>query len=168
MKLSMSKKSREPAKVPLPTPAPEEEVDLSGDGLFWNQVQVNPDAEEVDLYPLVPPAPTSSEILMTASAAMQIQKIIESENSSANGIRAGVQGGGCSGLTYKIDLENESQEGDRVFDGPIGMKLYVDKKSFLFLVGTVLDWSGGLNGKGFQFANPNATATCGCGESFAV
>ena len=73
-----------------------------------------------------------------------------------------------SGLTYKIDLENEPQEGDRVFDGPVGMKLYVDKKSFLFLVGTVLDWSGGLNGKGFQFANPNAVSTCGCGESFGV
>ena len=167
MKLNMMKKSREPVKAPLPTPSAEAGADLSGDGSFWNQA-VNPDAEEVDLYPLVPPAPASSEILMTESAAMQIQKIIESENSSANGIRAGVQGGGCSGLTYKIDLENEPQEGDRVFDGPIGMKLYVDKKSFLFLVGTVLDWSGGLNGKGFQFANPNATATCGCGESFAV
>ena len=167
MKLNMAKKSREPVNATLPTPVPEEEVDLSGDGSFWNQT-VNPDAEEIDLYPPVPSTPTSGEISMTASAVMQIQKIIESENSSANGIRAGVQGGGCSGLTYKIDLENEPQEGDRVFDGPMGMKLYVDKKSFLFLVGTVLDWSGGLNGKGFQFANPNATATCGCGESFAV
>lgn len=107
-------------------------------------------------------------ISMTESAAAQIEEIINREQSAANGIRVGVRGGGCSGLTYNLDLEKEEQEGDRVFNGPFDIKLYVDKKSYLFLVGTVLNWSGGLNGKGFEFSNPNATATCGCGESFAA
>ena len=107
-------------------------------------------------------------IQITKEAAHQINDIIATEGVEANGIRVSVQGGGCSGLTYGLDLEKESREGDRIFDGPLDMKLYVDKKSYLFLVGTVLDWSGGLNGKGFEFSNPNATATCGCGESFAV
>ena len=110
----------------------------------------------------------SAKIKITKSAATQIEEIISEDQSAANGIRVGVQGGGCSGLTYKIDLEGEEQDGDRVFDGPLGIKLYVDKKSYLFLAGTVLDWSGGLNGKGFAFNNPNASATCGCGESFAT
>jgi len=107
-------------------------------------------------------------ISMTESAAIQIRKIINKEQSVANGIRVSVRGGGCSGLTYNLDLENEKKEGDRIFDGPSNIKLYVDKKSYLFLIGTILDWSDGLNGKGFEFSNPNATGTCGCGESFAV
>ena len=107
-------------------------------------------------------------IMITKGAATQIGEIINRECSNANGIRVSVRGGGCSGLTYNLDLEKEKQEGDRIFDGPSDIKLYVDKKSYLFLVGTVLDWSGGLNGKGFEFSNPNATATCGCGESFAM
>jgi iron-sulfur cluster assembly protein len=110
----------------------------------------------------------NATINITKSAATQIEEIINREHSAANGIRVGVRGGGCSGLTYNLDLEKEKQEGDRVFDGPLGIKLYVDKKSYLFLIGTTLDWSSGLNGKGFEFSNPNATATCGCGESFAV
>jgi iron-sulfur cluster assembly protein len=110
----------------------------------------------------------NTTIDITENAATQIEEIINRERSAANGIRVGVRGGGCSGLTYDIDLEKEEQEGDRIFDGPRGIKLYINKKSYLFLVGTVLDWSGGLNGKGFEFSNPNATATCGCGESFAA
>ena len=107
-------------------------------------------------------------IQITEKAAQQINKIIEDENSDVNGIRVSVAGGGCSGLSYKLDLEKEKQEGDRVFDAPFDVKLYVCKKSYLFLVGTILDWSDGLNGKGFEFNNPNAISTCGCGESFAV
>jgi len=110
----------------------------------------------------------NSTIKMTENAEMRIKEIISKEDSDANGIRVSVRGGGCSGLTYSLDLEAEKQEGDRIFNGISDIKLYVDKKSYLFLVGTILDWTGGLNGKGFQFANPNATATCGCGESFAV
>ena len=82
-------------------------------------------------------------------------------------IRVGVEGGGCSGLSYKLEFDNLMKEGDQVFEDK-GIKIVVDKKSFLYLVGTELDYSGGLNGKGFVFFNPNASRTCGCGESFAV
>jgi iron-sulfur cluster assembly protein len=82
-------------------------------------------------------------------------------------IRVGVEGGGCSGLSYKLEFDNTIKEGDQVFEDK-GIKIVVDKKSFLYLVGTELDYSGGLNGKGFVFNNPNASRTCGCGESFAV
>ncbi len=82
-------------------------------------------------------------------------------------IRVSVVGGGCSGLSYKLDFDNESQEGDQVFEDK-GQKIVCDMKSFLYLCGTKLDFSDGLNGRGFNFINPNATRTCGCGESFAV
>jgi iron-sulfur cluster assembly protein len=82
-------------------------------------------------------------------------------------IRVGVEGGGCSGLSYKLEFDNQIREGDKVFEDK-GIKIVCDKKSFLYLVGTNLDFSDGLNGKGFQFQNPNANRTCGCGESFAV
>src|SRR5574337_747118 len=78
-------------------------------------------------------------------------------------IRVGVEGGGCSGLSYKLEFDNVLKEGDQVFENK-GIKVVTDKKSFLYLVGTELDYSGGLNGKGFIFKNPNATRSCGCGE----
>ena len=82
-------------------------------------------------------------------------------------IRVGVKGGGCSGLSYQLDFDSQSKEDDKVFEDN-GVTIVVDKKSFLYLVGTTLDFSGGLNGKGFSFVNPNASRTCGCGESFAI
>jgi iron-sulfur cluster assembly protein len=82
-------------------------------------------------------------------------------------IRVGVEGGGCSGLSYKLEFDHQLKEGDQQFEDK-GIKIVVDKKSFLYLIGTELDYSGGLNGKGFVFVNPNASRTCGCGESFAV
>ena len=82
-------------------------------------------------------------------------------------LRVGVVGGGCSGLSYKLDLDNEQKPMDQVFEDN-GLKVVTDLKSFLYLVNTVLDFSDGLNGKGFQFINPNASRTCGCGESFTV
>ncbi len=82
-------------------------------------------------------------------------------------IRVSVKGGGCSGLMYDLDFDNQIRKEDQVFEDR-GIKLLVDKKSLLYLLGTTLDFSSGLNGKGFQFINPNATRTCGCGESFAV
>ncbi|MEI7586979.1 iron-sulfur cluster assembly accessory protein [Runella sp.] len=82
-------------------------------------------------------------------------------------IRVGVQGGGCSGLMYNLEFDSEKQATDMEFVDK-GIKIVVDKKSILYLAGTVLDFSDGLNGKGFQFVNPNASRTCGCGESFAV
>lgn len=82
-------------------------------------------------------------------------------------IRISVVGGGCSGLSYKMDFDNEEKPGDQVFEDR-GEKLVTDLKSFLYLCDTTLDYSDGLNGKGFQFVNPNASRTCGCGESFSV
>ena len=82
-------------------------------------------------------------------------------------LRVGVEGGGCSGLSYKLDFDNEQKPMDQAFEDN-GVKVVTDLKSFLYLVNTTLDFSDGLNGKGFYFSNPNASRTCGCGESFAV
>ena len=82
-------------------------------------------------------------------------------------LRVSVKGGGCSGLSYDLDFDNELKEGDTESEDQ-GIKLVIDKKSLLYLLGTHLDFSDGLNGKGFQFINPNASRTCGCGESFAI
>jgi iron-sulfur cluster assembly protein len=82
-------------------------------------------------------------------------------------LRVGVVGGGCSGLSYKMDFDNEQKPTDQVFEHD-GIKMVTDLKSLLYLVNTTLDFSDGLNGRGFQFVNPNASRTCGCGESFAV
>jgi len=83
-------------------------------------------------------------------------------------LRVGVVGGGCSGLSYKLDFDNESQPADQVFEQGDGIKIVTDIKSFLYLCNTILDYTEGLNGKGFHFINPNASRTCGCGESFSV
>jgi iron-sulfur cluster assembly protein len=82
-------------------------------------------------------------------------------------VRVGVVGGGCSGLSYKLDFDDEIKPMDQVFEDN-SVKVVTDLKSFLYLVNTMLDFSDGLNGKGFFFNNPNASRTCGCGESFAV
>ncbi len=82
-------------------------------------------------------------------------------------VRVGVRSGGCSGLSYELDFDKEKKENDKLFED-LPVKIVVDKKSFLYLVGTTLDYSGGLNGKGFVFNNPNANRTCGCGESFSL
>jgi iron-sulfur cluster assembly protein len=82
-------------------------------------------------------------------------------------VRVGVKSGGCSGLSYDLKFDKENQDGDKVFvDNDV--KIIVDKKSFLYLIGTTLEYSGGLNGTGFVFNNPNANRTCGCGESFSL
>ncbi len=82
-------------------------------------------------------------------------------------VRVGVKSGGCSGLSYELNFDKTKTEADKVFEDN-SIKIIVDKKSFLYLVGTTLEYSGGLNGKGFVFNNPNANRTCGCGESFAL
>jgi iron-sulfur cluster assembly protein len=98
-------------------------------------------------------------------------KVAELKKEAAIGddyfIRVSVVGGGCSGLSYKMDFDNEPRPEDQEFEDK-GVKLVTDLKSFLYLCDTTLDFSDGLNGKGFHFVNPNATRTCGCGESFAV
>ncbi len=82
-------------------------------------------------------------------------------------VRVGVKSGGCSGLSYELEFDSNQLNEDRLFEDN-GVKILVDKKSLLYLVGTTLDYSGGLNGKGFVFNNPNANRTCGCGESFSL
>ena len=82
-------------------------------------------------------------------------------------VRVGVKSGGCSGLSYDLNFDKEQQDGDKMFEDN-GVKIIVDKKSFLYLIGTTLEYSGGLNGTGFVFNNPNANRTCGCGESFSL
>jgi len=107
-------------------------------------------------------------ITVTERAKTQLIKLREQESAAENSfVRVGVASGGCSGLSYELDFDTEMKEDDQAFEDK-GVKIVVDKKSFLYLVGTELDYSGGLNGKGFQFINPNANRTCGCGESFAI
>ncbi len=86
---------------------------------------------------------------------------------STHFVRVSVTSGGCSGLTYNMDFDDTSQPNDQVFEDK-GIKVVTDLKSFLYLFNTTLDFSGGLDGKGFHFINPNASRTCGCGESFSV
>ncbi|MEO9893645.1 iron-sulfur cluster assembly accessory protein [Aurantibacter sp.] len=88
-------------------------------------------------------------------------------DASKDYVRVGVKSGGCSGLSYELDFDREMSETDKVFEDN-DVRIVVDKKSFLYLVGTTLEYSGGLNGKGFVFNNPNAQRTCGCGESFSL
>lgn len=107
-------------------------------------------------------------IEVTDAARKEASRLLAQSDLGENAfIRVGVEGGGCSGLKYNLDFDNKLSEEDKKFEDN-GVTVVVDKKSFLYLIGTKLDFSGGLNGKGFQFINPNASRTCGCGESFAV
>ena len=107
-------------------------------------------------------------ISVTPKAAIKIASLRQEANlTNEHFIRVSVKGGGCSGLSYNLDFDDELKPGDQEFDND-GIKVICDLKSFLYLAGTVLDFSDGLNGKGFNFINPNASRTCGCGESFSV
>jgi iron-sulfur cluster assembly protein len=107
-------------------------------------------------------------ITVTERAKSKAVELMAAENKPKEAfIRVGVEGGGCSGLTYKLDFDTEMKADDKVFEDK-GVKIVCDRKSFLYLIGTELDFTDGLNGKGFQFNNPNASRTCGCGESFSV
>ena len=107
-------------------------------------------------------------ITLTHRAKSKAVELMAQENHPSDSfIRVGVEGGGCSGLTYKLVFDNQLLSDDKVFEDK-GIKIVCDKKSFLYLVGTELDFTDGLNGKGFSFNNPNASRTCGCGESFSV
>ena len=107
-------------------------------------------------------------IAVTEKAKDRIAELrTEEGHSNDHNIRVAVKGGGCSGLMYDLEFDNQVSDADDVFEDR-GVKIIVDKKSLLYLLGTTLDFTDGLNGKGFQFINPNASRTCGCGESFAV
>ncbi len=106
-------------------------------------------------------------IKVTDTAKETAIRMMAEEGKNNQFIRVGVEGGGCSGLMYQLKFDDTIGEGDKEFEDN-GIKVVVDKKSVLYLVGTILDYSGGLNGKGFVFTNPNASRTCGCGESFSL
>ena len=107
-------------------------------------------------------------IQITDAAKSKLKELrIEEGHSDEYNVRVAVKGGGCSGLMYDLVFDDKIDESDDVFEDK-GIKVIIDKKSLLYLLGTTLDFSDGLNGKGFQFVNPNASRTCGCGESFAV
>lgn len=107
-------------------------------------------------------------IKVSENAKKQVEKLLSEGAHPVDAfVRVGVKGGGCSGLMYELEFDQEFKEGDQVFEDN-GVKVVVDKKSFLYLIGTELEYSGGLNGKGFEFRNPNANRTCGCGESFSI
>ncbi|HEY8388807.1 MAG TPA: iron-sulfur cluster assembly accessory protein [Parasegetibacter sp.] len=111
-------------------------------------------------------------IFVSDKAKERVLKLLEETRAEKGGegeyfLRVSVVGGGCSGLSYKLDFDNEQKPMDQVFEDN-GIKVVTDLKSFLYLVNTTLDFSDGLNGKGFFFNNPNASRSCACGESFAV
>lgn len=107
-------------------------------------------------------------ITVTEKAKEKLSTLrLDGNHSDSAFVRVGVAGGGCSGLTYVLDFDNDLKPDDKIFEDK-GVKLVCDKKSFLYLIGTQLEFTDGLNGKGFVFNNPNASRTCGCGESFAV
>lgn len=109
-------------------------------------------------------------IYVSDKAKEKLQELMQESNKPVEEgyfLRVSVVGGGCSGLSYKMDFDNKSMPADQVFEDN-GVKVVTDLKSFLYLVNTTLEFSDGLNGKGFFFNNPNASRTCACGESFAV
>lgn len=110
----------------------------------------------------------NEEIALSEKAAQQVRKL-KAENNipEHHGLRLGVKGGGCSGMTYVLAFDEKARENDKIMELS-GVTVFIDPKSLFFLSGTVLDYSDGLNGKGFVFNNPQATKTCGCGNSFGV
>lgn len=108
-------------------------------------------------------------IKVSDSAKERVIQLMQQDgfNATIDFVRVGVKSGGCSGLSYELSFDRTTQEDDKIFEDN-AVKIAVNKKSFLYLVGTTLEYSGGLNGKGFVFNNPNANRTCGCGESFSL
>ena len=110
----------------------------------------------------------NNDIGLTAKAAAQVRKLMsENKVPEGHGLRIGVKGGGCSGLSYVLGFDEKASENDQVINSE-GITVFIDPKSLFYLSGTVLDFSDGLNGKGFVFNNPQASKTCGCGQSFGV
>lgn len=106
-------------------------------------------------------------ITVSKEASKEVMRLMELDNKPNSYIRVAVKGGGCSGLMYDLSFDASQTDTDTVCEDN-GIKILVDKKSLLYLIGTELNFSSGLNGKGFHFINPNASRSCGCGESFAV
>lgn len=113
-------------------------------------------------------AETTESVVITPRAAQEIRRIkTDNKIPDEHALRLGVKGGGCSGMSYVLAFDEKPREGDNVFQIE-GLTVYIDPKSLFYLSGIALDFSDGLNGKGFVFNNPHATRTCGCGQSFGV
>jgi len=107
-------------------------------------------------------------IALTEKAVGEVRRIMEANSiPSTYGLRVGVKGGGCSGLSYSLGFDAEQRDGDKVLEQD-GLQMFIDGKSLFYLMGTVLDYTDGLSGRGFVFNNPQAAKTCGCGSSFGV
>ncbi|MCH7817984.1 MAG: iron-sulfur cluster assembly accessory protein [Candidatus Marinimicrobia bacterium] len=106
-------------------------------------------------------------IAVTPEASSHLSELMTNDGKAGYGLKVGVKGGGCSGLQYELTFEKEPKNDEKIFESN-GLRIFVDLKSYLYLRGLSLDFSGGLNGKGFVFSNPNAVKTCGCGTSFAA
>ncbi|MDG1714482.1 iron-sulfur cluster assembly accessory protein [Lacinutrix sp.] len=108
-------------------------------------------------------------IKVSETAKKKVVELMKDDgfNPTKDFVRVGVKSGGCSGLSYDLKFDKDQKEEDKIFEDN-GVKIIIDKKSFLYLIGTTLEYSGGLNGTGFVFNNPNANRTCGCGESFSL
>jgi len=113
-------------------------------------------------------ADLENEITLSEKALSEVRKIMEANKiPETYGLRVGVKGGGCSGLSYSLGFDGEARENDKLIVKE-GVRIFVDPKSLFYLSGTQLDFTDGLNGRGFVFNNPNATKTCGCGSSFGA
>lgn len=116
--------------------------------------------------PTIPAGNPAAPVALTDNASAEVRRLLAAEEKEGMGLRLGVAGGGCSGLTYKIEFSGRND--DDLVVPQDGFEVYLDRKSTIYLRDVVLDFQAGLGGKGFQFTNPNASNTCGCGESFAV
>jgi iron-sulfur cluster assembly protein len=125
-----------------------------------------PAAPSAGLAPATGDATTDEVVALTPGAAAEVRRLLAAEPEPGRGLRLGVAGGGCSGLTYKVEFDRR-RDGDVVVAHG-GFEVYMDRKSAIYLRGITVDHQPGLTGRGFQFRNPNATNTCGCGESFAI
>ena len=131
-----------------------------------NDMMTMPSLEETTVEKAF--ANLNEEIQLTEKAMTEIRKIMGTNNiPETYGLRVGVKGGGCSGLSYSLGFDKEPRDGDKVI-AKDGVQLFIDPKSLFYLSGTELDYTDGLNGRGFVFNNPNASKTCGCGSSFGV
>lgn len=125
-------------------------------------------SENLSIPTLVAGTDETDNIIITTKAIIEVKKIQSTNNIADNfGLRLGIKGGGCSGMSYTLGFDGASRENDLVLDAD-GVNVFIDSKSMFYLMGMTLDFSDGLMGKGFTFNNPNATKTCGCGSSFGV